>query len=251
MLLADFLKHTDQQHPDFHPLQECLAKMKSVADSINLAMKNSERMRKFFEIEKLFEGTQIMGEELVQAHRNFVMEGPIMKQSRKEVQKRYMFLFSDVLVCGTMSHGRDKFEVTRQFGLESTRVIDIPNNAATENTFQIQGTEKSFLAIALTPKEKSEWMTALNSAIEEEIKRRGALSQLKETTELAPVWVPDLDVTNCPVCDLLFTVIHRKHHCRKCGKVVCSDCSKDRMWVPNMKEKKVRVCAVCFKQPQK
>jgi len=250
MLLADFLKRTEESHPDFRSLSDSLLKMKSVADAINAAMKNSDKMRKFFEIEKLFEGVQINGGDLIQAHRNFVMEGPILKQCRKDVQKRYMFLFSDCLVCGIMSHNRDKFEVSRQFGLEATRVIDIPNNGATENAFQIQGTGKSFLAMALTPKEKTEWVTVLNTAIEEEIRRRSAKKEERSSTELAPIWTPDQFVDNCPLCDASFTVIHRKHHCRKCGTVVCADCSKDKLLVPSVKEKKVRVCDNCFTQAQ-
>ncbi|OUM52915.1 hypothetical protein BVG19_g2149 [[Candida] boidinii] len=39
------------------------------------------------------------------------------------------------------------------------------------------------------------------------------------------VWQPDEDVTNCCICHSSFTFFHRKHHCRKCGRIVCGDCS--------------------------
>lgn len=34
-----------------------------------------------------------------------------------------------------------------------------------------------------------------------------------------PFWVPDADAPCCMQCDLKFTVIKRRHHCRACGKV--------------------------------
>ncbi|QIW98463.1 hypothetical protein AMS68_003981 [Peltaster fructicola] len=47
-----------------------------------------------------------------------------------------------------------------------------------------------------------------------------------------PQWQPDEDVQKCPVCQQEFTLFFRKHHCRKCGKVVCGDCSRHRITVP-------------------
>jgi len=45
-------------------------------------------------------------------------------------------------------------------------------------------------------------------------------------------WVPDSEVSQCHICDKpfiqsLFT--SGKHHCRKCGNVVCKYCSKSRI----------------------
>lgn len=34
-----------------------------------------------------------------------------------------------------------------------------------------------------------------------------------------PFWVPDSEAPNCMMCDMRFTVIKRRHHCRACGKV--------------------------------
>lgn len=35
----------------------------------------------------------------------------------------------------------------------------------------------------------------------------------------APLWIPDSEATNCMHCDMKFTVIKRRHHCRACGLV--------------------------------
>ncbi|KAF1916469.1 FYVE zinc finger-domain-containing protein [Ampelomyces quisqualis] len=47
-----------------------------------------------------------------------------------------------------------------------------------------------------------------------------------------PPWQPDADVSQCPVCDKKFTFLYRKHHCRKCGRVVCASCSPHRITIP-------------------
>ncbi|XP_017086725.1 rabankyrin-5 isoform X2 [Drosophila eugracilis] len=51
----------------------------------------------------------------------------------------------------------------------------------------------------------------------------------------------------CQECRTRFTITMRKHHCRHCGRVLCSKCSSND--VPILKfgiNKPVRVCTVCF-----
>ena len=47
-----------------------------------------------------------------------------------------------------------------------------------------------------------------------------------------PRWQPDSEVTKCPICDTTFSFWYRKHHCRKCGRVVCASCSPHRITIP-------------------
>ncbi|POS87962.1 hypothetical protein EPUL_001057 [Erysiphe pulchra] len=42
-----------------------------------------------------------------------------------------------------------------------------------------------------------------------------------------PRWQLDSEVNVCPICFFL-----RKHHCRKCGRVVCDSCSPHRITIP-------------------
>ncbi|KAI9579988.1 rabankyrin-5 [Glossina fuscipes] len=51
----------------------------------------------------------------------------------------------------------------------------------------------------------------------------------------------------CQECNAKFSLTMRKHHCRHCGRVVCSKCSNSD--VPILKfgmNKPVRVCGICF-----
>ena len=47
-----------------------------------------------------------------------------------------------------------------------------------------------------------------------------------------PSWQPDVEVSECPICGKSFSFWFRKHHCRKCGRVVCSNCSPHRITIP-------------------
>lgn len=52
------------------------------------------------------------------------------------------------------------------------------------------------------------------------------------TDYVVPKWQPDSEVTHCPICKSQFTFWFRKHHCRKCGRVVCATCSPHRITIP-------------------
>jgi FYVE-type zinc finger protein len=49
---------------------------------------------------------------------------------------------------------------------------------------------------------------------------------------ILPQWQPDIEVTHCPICHTQFSFWYRKHHCRKCGRVVCAACSPHRITIP-------------------
>ena len=49
---------------------------------------------------------------------------------------------------------------------------------------------------------------------------------------IVPKWQPDSEVSVCPICSRQFTFWFRKHHCRKCGRVVCANCSPHRITIP-------------------
>ncbi|KZF22463.1 hypothetical protein L228DRAFT_268926 [Xylona heveae TC161] len=55
---------------------------------------------------------------------------------------------------------------------------------------------------------------------------------LQNNLLVLPRWQPDSEVSTCPICNTPFTFWYRKHHCRKCGRVVCSGCSPHRITIP-------------------
>ena len=64
-------------------------------------------------------------------------------------------------------------------------------------------------------------------------------------------WERDADVSHCRICDKEFSLLIRhRHHCRKCGRIICGDCSPYRVDSSEFnisdQHKKVRVCTECF-----
>ncbi|KAJ8917303.1 hypothetical protein NQ315_002321 [Exocentrus adspersus] len=63
------------------------------------------------------------------------------------------------------------------------------------------------------------------------------------------LWVPDHAVSRCTGCGTEFWLGRRRHHCRKCGKIFCADCSENSTPLPSEQlYNPVRVCTGCFSQ---
>eukprot|EP01091_Cochliopodium_minus_P004424 TRINITY_DN14318_c0_g1_i1.p1 TRINITY_DN14318_c0_g1~~TRINITY_DN14318_c0_g1_i1.p1 ORF type:complete len:224 (-),score=53.12 TRINITY_DN14318_c0_g1_i1:86-757(-) len=72
--------------------------------------------------------------------------------------------------------------------------------------------------------------------------------------KVSDTWIPDHNAMNCQVCFVTFSFTTRKHHCRKCGCVCCSNCSRQKleMFSNNSKMKqKQRVCDPCHTNHEK
>ncbi|KAG5857870.1 hypothetical protein ANANG_G00023980 [Anguilla anguilla] len=60
-------------------------------------------------------------------------------------------------------------------------------------------------------------------------------------------WIPDHQQPVCMVClRERFTMFNRRHHCRRCGRLVCNACSEHRMAVEGCAEEAARVCDQCY-----
>ncbi|KAL1900754.1 hypothetical protein Cpir12675_000767 [Ceratocystis pirilliformis] len=60
-----------------------------------------------------------------------------------------------------------------------------------------------------------------------------AIESLQSTESTPTRWQPDAEATYCPICSSQFNIFVRKHHCRKCGRVVCNSCSPHRIIIPH------------------
>ncbi|XP_049877451.1 zinc finger FYVE domain-containing protein 26 homolog [Pectinophora gossypiella] len=63
-------------------------------------------------------------------------------------------------------------------------------------------------------------------------------------------WAEDYSTDRCMLCRTsIFSMIMRRHHCRRCGRLVCHVCSRHRMQVPTYPSGvKFRVCDDCYTQ---
>ena len=72
-------------------------------------------------------------------------------------------------------------------------------------------------------------------------------------------WASKTSSKSCKICCSIFTLVkNRRHHCRKCGILVCNDCSPSRtipdprLFRPDKGEENkvhlIRICKGCFRQ---
>lgn len=62
-------------------------------------------------------------------------------------------------------------------------------------------------------------------------------------------WEADELVDECQTCLIPFNIFIRRHHCRNCGGIFCSECTSEKIKVVGY-EHEERVCAICFDNVQ-
>lgn len=175
--------------------------------------------------------------------RVLVGEGVLTKMCRKKPKARQFFLFNDILVYGNIVINKKKYNKQHIIPLEEVKLESLEDDGQFRNGWLIRTASKSFAVYAATSTEKQEWMAHINKCIEDLLRKSG-----KKAVEVhAAVWVPDSEAAVCMHCKKTqFTVLNRRHHCRKCGAVVCGPCSNKRVLLPSQSSKPLRVCLNCY-----
>lgn len=63
--------------------------------------------------------------------------------------------------------------------------------------------------------------------------------------KVQPYWIPDNMSLFCMICNLKFTFIKRRHHCRACGLVLCKTCCSLKAKLEYMGDAEARICIQC------
>ena len=132
--------------------------------------------------------------------------------------------------------------------------------------FLLKSADKTFEVMTENEQEKQNWILLLEAAIsrlkdgdhdkaEPNFVKSPTLEvpddydeemSIMRDNEWAPYWIPDDASNKCSCCKTEFSVLNRKHHCRRCGNLVCKMCSRNRAMLVNIdKNKAVRVCNDC------
>ncbi|XP_023720894.1 pleckstrin homology domain-containing family F member 2 isoform X3 [Cryptotermes secundus] len=204
-------------------------------------MLNSEaNARRIAMVESCFGSS---GQPLGVPGRVLVGEGVLTKMCRKKPKARQFFLFNDILVYGNIVINKKKYNKQHIIPLEEVKLESLEDDGQFRNGWLIRTASKSFAVYAATSTEKQEWMAHINKCIEDLLRKSGK----KAVKVHAAVWVPDSEAAVCMHCKKTqFTVLNRRHHCRKCGAVVCGPCSNKRFLLPSQSSKPLRVCLNCY-----
>ncbi len=64
---------------------------------------------------------------------------------------------------------------------------------------------------------------------------------------VADHWLRDDTAESCTKCRVRFSLTERRHHCRNCGHVFCSRCSRYESEIMQLRIRRpVRVCQECY-----
>ena len=110
---------------------------------------------------------------------------------------------------------------------------------------QIVSEKKSFVVYSDTTSDAKQWVEAINECIREQSQKAHS-GHYKTDSHSAAVWTPDSHAKNCSFCNDKFSFVNRRHHCRRCGKLSCSKCSKYKL--PNAESVMQRACKQCYFQ---
>ncbi|XP_037082375.1 pleckstrin homology domain-containing family F member 2-like [Pollicipes pollicipes] len=183
------------------------------------------------------------GQPLAVPGRVLVGEGVLTKMCRKKPKPRQFFLCNDILIYGNIVINKKKYNCQHIIPLEEVKLESLEDEGQFRNGWLVRTLTKSFAVYAATAAEKAEWMAHINKCVDDLLKKSGKLG----ATDHAAVWVPDTEASGCMHCKKSqFTLINRRHHCRKCGKVVCGPCSNKKWVLPSQSSKPLRVCLSCY-----
>ncbi|XP_051236035.1 pleckstrin homology domain-containing family F member 1 [Dicentrarchus labrax] len=207
-----------------------------MVDQLTFAQENRERIQA---VENSFGGS---GKPLSQLGRVLIGEGRLMKQSRRGPQPKAFFLFNDVLVYGSIILNGRWHKRQQIIPLEDIQLEDLEDGVRMRNQWLIRTPRKSFYVGASSYEEKRAWIEHIEDCQSRLLESSGRTLGSK----YAVTWIPDQASAVCMRCSNKFTVTQRRHHCRKCGFVVCGACSKKRALIGHIHPTKgLRVCKVC------
>ena len=103
LLLNDYVKHQDESSPDFKSTHQALKIVSDATQKANSQLKLGEQFQKMLKLQ-----SRIGDFELIQAGRELLKEGEMMKISRDEVVPRYFILLNDCLLYSHYAVNPDK-----------------------------------------------------------------------------------------------------------------------------------------------
>lgn len=237
LYLKTLLETVEEGSSDHDRLLKAEFQLKESVEEIEIAILNHGKVEELLrvELEFMFFPTPPA---LFSPGRTFIRQGNLNKYCRKTV-KRYRFhLFSDLLTYSS-EFSSGQLSLHRKIDLHKCIIADIPSDRFPFG-FQIISNQKSFVVCAENTIEKFDWIIAINDAI------TALGNNPSKDGDLAPVWVQNEKQANCSLCETVFSLWMRKHHCRYCGSIVCSSCSQNRRILANISEKHMqRICDSC------
>ncbi|KFU88949.1 FERM, RhoGEF and pleckstrin domain-containing protein 2, partial [Chaetura pelagica] len=163
LILGRLCKHYTAEHRDFVDCRSALKEVTEMTSQLQHSLIRLENFQKLTELQHDLIGI----DNLTAPGREFIREGCLYKLTKKGLQQRMFFLFSDMLLYTSKGvTGTNQFKIHGHLPLHGMLVEESENEWAVPHCFTIYSAQKTIVVAASTRLEMGKWMEDLNMAIE-------------------------------------------------------------------------------------
>ncbi|XP_010375293.2 FERM, ARHGEF and pleckstrin domain-containing protein 2 isoform X2 [Rhinopithecus roxellana] len=163
LLLRRLCGHYTPGHHDYADCHDALKAITEVTATLQHILIRLENLQKLTELQRDLVGV----ENLIAPGREFIREGCLHKLTKKGLQQRMFFLFSDMLLYTSKGvAGTSHFRIRGLLPLRGMLVEESENEWSVPHCFTIYASQKTIVVAASTRLEKEKWMLDLNNAIQ-------------------------------------------------------------------------------------
>ncbi|XP_053743115.1 FERM, ARHGEF and pleckstrin domain-containing protein 2 isoform X2 [Synchiropus splendidus] len=170
LILERLCKHYSPSHRDLNDCKGALKEVAEIATQLQSSLIRLENFQKLTELQRDLIGI----ENLTAPGREFIREGCLYKLTKKGLQQRMFFLFSDMLLYTSKGvTATNQFKVHGQLPLHGMIliVLDTPveeseNEWSVPHCFTIYSAQRTIVVAASSKVEMSKWIEDLNMAID-------------------------------------------------------------------------------------
>uniref|UniRef100_A0A8C3AC56 FERM, ARHGEF and pleckstrin domain-containing protein 2 n=1 Tax=Cyclopterus lumpus TaxID=8103 RepID=A0A8C3AC56_CYCLU len=161
LILERLCKHYSPTHRDHGDCKEALKEVAEIATQLQSSLIRLENFQKLTELQRDLIGI----ENLTGPGREFIREGCLYKLTKKGLQQRMFFLFSDMLLYTSKGvTATNQFKVHGQLPLHG--MIESENEWSVPHCFTIYSAQRTVVVAASSKVEMGKWIEDMNMAID-------------------------------------------------------------------------------------
>ncbi|XP_043926726.1 FERM, ARHGEF and pleckstrin domain-containing protein 2-like [Protopterus annectens] len=162
LILGRLCKHYSPDHRDYVDCKDALKEVTEMTAQLQSSLIRLENFQKLTELQRDLIGI----ENLTLTDREFIREGCLCKLTKKGLQQRMFFLFSDMLLYTSKGvTTTNQFKVHGQLPLQGMIIEESTEEWSVPHCFTIYSVQKSIVVAASSHVEMVKWMQDLNRAI--------------------------------------------------------------------------------------
>ncbi|XP_078419650.1 FERM, ARHGEF and pleckstrin domain-containing protein 2 isoform X4 [Cetorhinus maximus] len=163
LILERLCKHYHSDHRDYRDCRDALKEVRDMSAQLHSSLIRLEHFQKLTELQRDLIGI----ENLILPGRDFIREGCLYKLTKKGLQQRMFFLFSDMLLYTSKGvTASNQFKVHGQLPLYGMIIEESENEWSVPHCFTIYSAQRTIVVAASSRVEMGKWIEDLNMAIE-------------------------------------------------------------------------------------